>query len=122
MVINHSGNYNVQVSNSDSCKIAVGIIAMFTDITPFIKNNNAFFIFPNPVGNNLQIAMGNGQWPMANIQVKIYNALGQKILLPMPLLEKKGIYTIDISGLTQGIYIIQLVNEKERWIGKFVKE
>ena len=31
-------------------------------------------------------------------------------------------YGIDVSELKAGIYFVQVVSEKERWVGKFMKE
>ncbi len=54
------------------------------------------------------------------------NVLGQETSPPTslaPALSKgEGETTIDVSKLSAGVYFVQVVGEKERWVGKFVKE
>lgn len=63
--------------------------------------NEYISIYPNPVKDNLTISYKNG----AEIElVVIYNQIGQKVLE-----EKLSNNTINVSGLKQGLFVIEMV-------------
>ena len=62
--------------------------------------NNAVTIYPNPVGNTLFIENGEGT-------VTIFNALGQPVG-EWIISDTAERYSIDITGLTSGVYTLQL--------------
>ncbi len=85
-----------------------------SDITNSPKNNKDLVFYPNPVtdgklnvdGKNLQ----NIKW------IKIYDLQGrlQKNIVN-PFIHERGVgYTIDISNLTKGIYILKTPAQQEK--------
>lgn len=67
-------------------------------------------IFPNPVGNELNIHTNK------NINsVKIYNLQGK------PVLEDKK-ETINVSNLLKGMYVVKIITEEGESTKKFIKE
>ena len=38
------------------------------------------------------------------------------------IVNRKSEIEADVSSLPSGIYFVQLITEKERWVGRFVKE
>lgn len=68
-------------------------------------------VYPNPATNKLSIELNQ------NIErYTIYNLLGEKQL------EGRYNNSIDISTLTQGMYLIQIENESTFSTSKFIKE
>lgn len=117
LAINNSGNYNVQVANESGCKIAVGINIVL-GVQHFMADNS-ISLYPNPAGNRI---IANGL-PFAIERIEIYNVLGQPVYIEQQeTVNKKQETSIDVSLLPPGVYFIQLIGEKERWQGKFVKK
>lgn len=71
--------------------------------------SSASLAYPNPVGNLLTVSAAADQ------QTEIWST-GGKLLISMPV--SKGIHTIDLGNLPQGIYLIRL-NGKT---GKVIRE
>lgn len=72
-----------------------------------------FNIFPNPVENRISISTENNE-PIDVIN--IYNQLGQQVLQ-----ENNVVNAIDVSNLTKGIYIIELVSGNSIFRRKMIK-
>jgi hypothetical protein len=81
-----------------------------------------FRIYPNPVQGLLNLRLVNST--SGKVQVNIYNesgALVQSIALEKDQWSLES--SIDVSRLTRGIYVIQIVNSaNERVTGKFIKQ
>ncbi|AXG74856.1 T9SS C-terminal target domain-containing protein [Flavobacterium arcticum] len=72
-------------------------------------------IYPNPATSSLNIATDNG-----NIEnVKIYNFLGQKVI---EVSTAQSSATIDVSTLTNGMYIIKATVDGKENTTRFVKK
>lgn len=66
-----------------------------------------FTIYPNPASSQLTIE--NGDAEMKDVEIKIYNTLGQAVYAQrLSDLAKSGRFTVDVSNLTTGIYVVQL--------------
>ncbi len=72
-----------------------------------------FSIYPNPASSKLYIAGGNQV-----SRIIITNLLGEKTLQ----IAEDNITTIDISGLPNGIYLLELQSGTIKTWGRFVKE
>lgn len=74
----------------------------------------AFYIFPNPASDVLQLKIANAD----NVSYAIIDAAGKTVMSS----TLNGNSTIDISQLSSGIYALQL-KMKEQFIGttKFIK-
>ena len=74
-------------------------------------------LFPNPVSNNLNILFENN---FENASLKIISITGQVVK------ENKAIsgdtISLDVSELSKGIYIIQILNNNSLLTSKFIKE
>jgi hypothetical protein len=105
----------------DPLAIADDIVIYFDDFivnndpnpvsTPEIKHNADFTVYPNPSNGvvNLDVPF--------NVQtLTIYNVIGQEIKSISDL--QKGTVTIDISELDNGLYIINVLNDKNQTITK----
>jgi len=108
-----NGNYTVTVTDVNGC---TATSALF-NVTwlGIIENDNDNFIsiFPNPAAENITI-----ETPL-KATIEILNIQGQII---NTIIDAEKATTIDLTGVTSGVYIIKALNEKGMWIRKFVKE
>ena len=75
-----------------------------------------FILYPNPVVNELYLRLNT------NLQnLVVYNVMGQKVIEMGQV--RKGIVHINTSNLTNGVYIISLIDLKNRIsMKKFIKK
>ncbi len=86
-----------------------------------IKNNTGGFstnyhkCYPNPANNSLYFDLPLQE----NIEIKLYTAIGQQVLLET---NYQNISQINISGLSNGTYFYKIKTKKNNYSGKFIKE
>ena len=68
------------------------------------ENNNDLMVYPNPACNEIHIDN------MAGAQVSIYNIAGQEV---MSIENADASATINVSNLTEGLYVVRVVNGNE---------
>lgn len=73
-----------------------------------LESNLSFIIFPNPAKNllNFRIYRGNSQL----YQIKIYDSFGKRIIQK----EVIGDTQIDITNLSKGIYIFEVISDNSK--------
>lgn len=80
-----------------------------------IATENSLRVFPNP--SNHQLTVKSEKFQNENLHYQIYNLVGQEML--------KGDYKIneqiDVSGLSNGVYIIIVNNKHQQFSTKFIK-
>jgi len=81
-----------------------------------INKINKISIYPNPATNIISIKNSG----FINYDLRISDVLGREVY--QKIINNSTQSTIDISNLNNGVYIYQLIGEKETVIGKFVKE
>lgn len=72
-------------------------------------------VYPNPAHQQLQIALPDGQ---TGVQFQLFTLLGHAVLQQ----EIKQSTSLDISGLTPGVYLYQLSSHESTRYGKLVVE
>jgi hypothetical protein len=87
-----------------------------TGIIDLSTGKDKVSIYPIPAKDRLQIDMGaiNG-----NILASVYNAEG-RLVMQNPLMQSNT--SIDVSGITKGLYVIKLSTEEGIFVKKFIKE
>jgi hypothetical protein len=73
-----------------------------------------FAYYPNPVSNTLVLSNAK-----AISEVAVYNFIGQKVLMTSP---NALVFSIDMSGLANSIYVVEVVCEGNKQTFKVVKE
>ncbi|OUS00713.1 hypothetical protein A9Q86_08100 [Flavobacteriales bacterium 33_180_T64] len=94
------GNAPAPPTSSDRTEGTFNITADATLSVNSLENENAFTYFPNPVKNELQL---NAQKEIQNVIV--YNMLGQQVVKMTPNTVETA---IDMNGLSQGAYFVQV--------------
>jgi len=115
LVINSSGNYHVEVTNAQGCKVATGINIIY-GLQNYL-GNHSISLYPDPAGSELRIKNSELRIEKA----EIYNTLGQQCL-QSEIKTPQSEISLDVSGLPAGIYFLQLKTEKGRVVRKFIKE
>jgi hypothetical protein len=92
-----------------------GYILNYQNFPLSISEQNVvqFNVYPNPVSSNLFIASENTQ--IENIRVY---SLSGKQLLEVSDFEN----SVDVSGLSEGIYFVEILSEEGKSIQKFIKK
>ena len=107
--------FNRVTGNTWKADIAIDNFKITGSNTVIATRGNVFefAIYPNPVGNQLNLIKPIG---FEKVDYTIYNTLGQKI--------KKGVAlnNIDVSGLKSAIYIIVIEKENEVENIRFIKK
>jgi len=87
-------------------------------------NSNSKFefrLFPVPTNNVLNLQFKESI--SGEIDVVIYNLSGKKIYSQSLIsLKNKGLFTIDISHLSNGLYMLKVNNQQQSHSTKFIKE
>jgi hypothetical protein len=103
-----SGEYLIS-SGIDASKLHVGLV---TGNTPELNNALICKVYPNPFTATIQISC-----PKEIERISVFNSEGQLVL------SKKGNYPeINLENLPSGIYLIQVVADKQVFNQKIVKK
>jgi len=81
-----------------------------------VNNKNAIEVYPNPAKSDIHIWIGQD---FSSASIKIIDEFGQKVKEIET--RKMGYYSIDISELTAGVYIIIIDNGLSTKQSKFIK-
>lgn len=82
-----------------------------------LQKNNALRIYPNPVGNMLNIYLGED---ISNAQLRIINGNGQ--VVKRSSVSGSGHVDIGVNELRKGVYSVEINNGGDVARGAFVKE
>lgn len=81
--------------------------------------NASFKLYPNPTTGQLWLQLGDLTSQYENIQLVVYNQVGQTVLRKTLPQFANPTETLDLSGLKPGMYIVQL-RAGEMWLSKKV--
>ena len=105
LYIYENGIYQVDIYDQE--QDCFGTDTMFIrDVSLSEEFVNSFNIYPNPAVNSIMIESSNNQY-----QISIYNIQG--VLLKKKI-SSNFITNLDISDLSPSMYIIELLNEKDK--------
>jgi hypothetical protein len=107
-----------------SSNFAATVLCSSVGINDVTEENNAINLFPNPFTSSLSITLQNQNIKQATISIK--NILGQTVFeAPLPPSPRGGeeISTrFDLSFLEKGIYLLDIIIDREQTVKKVVKE
>jgi len=107
-------------NNSTTGDVIYDIDSTFTeDLSSSIQEtekNAKMVIYPNPIGNTLNVKnMVQGSY-----QLQISDLAG-RIVLEKSVQMNKESFSLDISSIPSGVYFIQLKQEKNVYVKRFIK-
>ena len=74
-------------------------------------------IYPNPASSNLNLQL---ETPIQNANLKLISVTGQTVLEVNSISGTN--FTYEVSYLHSGLYIVQIVDGKDSYTSKFVKQ
>lgn len=77
-------------------------------------------VYPNPFGKNINIEYKEQQ--LSNIQIKVYNIIGEEIYTSNIEKQKQGSLTIDMQQYKAGVYFIKYIDDKGNKNFKVIKQ
>jgi hypothetical protein len=111
-----TGTYTDTIANSAGCDSIITIsLTIITNVSG-ITDNSSINYYPNPVTNNLNIEF-NKQFTGV---LKIITEHG--VVISKQPVNSTNAFQVNTSELVKGLYIIQLINETDNYILKFIKE
>jgi hypothetical protein len=78
-----------------------------------------FRLYPNPADNgvfNIQFSTFNND----NINLKLYNILGQNVFTQNVMMDGSGKASVDVSQLSSGVYLVEIIQNEIKLIRKLV--
>lgn len=106
------GEYVVQVTDGNSC-VLIDSVRVTNLISINEVNGNAMRLYPNPASDHLYISIdGNTQSPVV---VNILDMSGRSVVT-----EESVTNSINISSLTNGLYLIKVSNAGNTYIKRIV--
>ncbi|MEP7092517.1 MAG: T9SS type A sorting domain-containing protein, partial [Flavobacterium sp.] len=85
-----------------------------TDVKTEIKNNVE--MYPNPVENELTVSALNEL-----ISEVIISDSAGKIVKKQSFLSQNAVEKINVSNLTQGLYFVKVISDKNTYVSKLIK-
>jgi predicted esterase len=86
--------------------------AQLTSVVPELEFESKLDVFPNPTNNVLNIQLDS----QGNFDVEIVDAFG-KIMI-----QAKNRNRVDVSGLSNGVYFLQVKQGDKTYLKKFIRE
>ena len=80
------------------------------------ENNTALHLFPNPVSERLFVKVAESA---QNINLEVLDIRGR---LMKTFQKEEANFSINISDLEKGVYILQIKTERNNWVKRLVKE
>ena len=111
-------NYNANGNNIylDDINISVGN----TGIPISNNSNDVFNLYPNPSNGILNVSIELNR--IDDVSIHVMNMLGQEICTKNIGNTSGGIYSLDLSGVSKGIYFVQLITNKETTVKRITIE
>ena len=109
-----NGSYSVSVVDSNGCSAVSDTLNYSTGL--YIASGSVLFeVYPNPVHDRIHITS-----PEAVVSADIYDVQGRKVVSVQTGRECK--ISIDVNGLTKGMYYLEVITEHAKGVAKILKQ
>jgi len=115
-----TGDYNVVATDNNGCEVEAVINDVIADIDQLVVGNMQLAIFPNPVTESLTVNRST-LIGTADVEISVYNILGEKIITNLPEASGQGPIEIDCQFFTEGLYYLEIISGEKSYRAKFVK-
>jgi hypothetical protein len=86
-----------------------------TEVSDVQKTGLDITVYPNPSNDLFNLEIVNGDQPLANSCIEIYDMLGEKIYSQFNIHNSR--FSINLKGSPAGIYLYRVTTEKGEFIG-----
>ncbi|MBP6302597.1 MAG: T9SS type A sorting domain-containing protein [Bacteroidia bacterium] len=118
-LVTQTGWYKVKVDNVLGCASVSDSVNILITGNRQQNISSSFEVFPSPVNSQLTIRAVNKQTTQSEkYEVKLVDALGRVVLSGVRLGEETS---LDMSRMSQGIYMVIIENNRESFLFKIVK-
>lgn len=126
LALTHNTTYYVNVQAENGAGLLSNIVSsngQKVDTTCVISGietielKNGVTVYPNPFQNTIHVKQLSNDWQDA--EIRIYDNLGKEVHYSLFNKENK---TINTSGLTEGLYILQISNQNNQLRYKLTKQ
>jgi len=90
----------------------------FGNLIQLAQVNSLLAVYPNPVNDRVYVEMNDDDEFI--IRISMYNMVGATILDKS--INNISATSLDVSGITNGVYMLKVVTDKEVYIVKLIKE
>jgi len=117
-IASQGGTYSVQITDGNGCNALSGGTPV--GVEELGVSGLEFSVYPNPASNQFRVR--SSEFGVKNVQLEIYNVLGEKVASFSPLLWRgDGGEAVDVSSFPKGVYIVQLSDGDKMYRTKFIK-
>jgi hypothetical protein len=110
--VTEAGSYSLSLTASNGACMNTLTKTIDLVVTGIEGEPEAFSMFPNPASSNITVRAA-GQNSLTSKAVQLMDGIGRTIITePMP----DGELSIDVRGLSQGFYLLRILNEKNRTV------
>lgn len=82
------------------------ISSLPVSVNSSLKEKQKLLVYPNPANDNLYISGFSGK--AEKINIRLFNSIGQQIMQKTIQPKEQEIYSLPLSGITAGIYLLQI--------------
>lgn len=101
-----SGTYDVEVLNSNNCRMISNTQAWFSLVGIEEVNGNTWSLYPNPNQGNFNLEFSS---PVKDLEISIFDAIGKHVFHKKMLDQRStNIFPIQLETLTAGVYFVVL--------------
>ncbi|MBK5283948.1 MAG: T9SS type A sorting domain-containing protein, partial [Bacteroidia bacterium] len=118
---NYIGNSNVlikfkAISNAGNNLYVDDVNFQFVTGIDGLSSSSAFDVYPNPTNGLLNVNLNlDGS---SNVLIRVYNSIGERVMSRELKNAVSGPYSLNLSELSAGNYVVQLVNGKNNSVRK----
>jgi hypothetical protein len=110
-----------------ACSVNPTIVGPFSVDNVFFWPGNAksvnlekhLTLFPNPAGDELNLEFRSLK--QGSYRLRISDAWGRIVSEEMTVLPEEGTIRMDVSELTEGVYILEVMNAEVRMVKRFIR-
>jgi len=119
LITTQTGEYHCRYTDTNGCSIYSDTVNMITTVISESELlNEVIYLFPNPVHNNLNIKIPKH---ISIERLSFVNLNGRVVLEHSPIIDKQQ-FSLDVSPLNKGYYILRIISDRNIYHKKLLVE
>lgn len=123
-VASESGNYNIVATDANGCEVEAAIFDVVASTMSEVSDFR-FEVYPNPAEDFVTVGLNSSDLKdiRAFGEISVYNVMGETVLNPKPDVNRSmNDIQLDISGLSAGLYLLEIKYAEKIFRSRFVKK